>query len=313
MDLPDELWLLVLKHIEVFKRQDITAMALCSRFFCTELEPRLYHTVTLRSAAAFRAFERLALYARNPKNQRFRVRLPRRRVKLVNAADVLVPRVHVLRLVRHLAITFSWVSGGIELATRRSSRAILTACYNVETFYIDRRFSASEVVALIHNQPNVTRAFLANEYFVVAPLILHRGSVMQYLTHIWLNNFCHVTVFPDAFPALTHIVAGFERDVERLEAANVLSARELLRFTRLQRLLLLIPARQPSLRPSSLVSALAALRDRRIYTVTDEVPDSWTFKSIGRWVALTDVRGGGPTWTSGTPVWDGSDEPSLNQ
>jgi len=313
MDLPDELWLLVLKYVEGFERQDITTMALCSRSFCTELEPRLYHTVTLRSAAAFRAFERLALYARNPKNQIFRVRLPRRRVKLVNAADALAPRVHVLRLVRHLAITFTWITGRIDLATQRSIRAILTACSNAETFYVDRRYSADEVVALIHDQPNVTRAFLANDIPLALPLIFHRGSGLQYLTHLWLNNYCYITVFPDAFPALTHIVAGFTSDAEGLEGANVITARELLRFTRLQRLLLLIPARQPSSRPSSLLTALAALRDRRIYTLTEEVPDSFNSKSIGRWVALTDVRGGGTTWTSGTPVWNGSDEPSLNQ
>jgi len=307
MDLPNELWLLVLQYIKGFERQHVAAMARCSWFFHTELQPQLFHTVTLRSAATFQAFEHLALDALKPQIRSFLACFLPRRAKQVHGTNVVSSRVPVLHLVRNLAITFNWVIGRIESATRMSSRTILAACPNVETFYVDRRCSTDEVVALIQDRPNVTRAFLANDSFAVPPLILHRGNGLQCLTHIWLNNFSYFTVDPEVFPALTHIVAGFDGYRAGSENNIANGVRKVLSSSRLQRLLLLIPTRQADLKPTLLTHALAELRDRRIYTVNDYVSVSWSFKSIGRWIALTDVRGDGTTWTSGTPVWDGFD------
>jgi len=310
MDLPNELWLLVLKYVKVSERQHVAAMAHCSWFFYAELRPQLFHTVTLRSAATFQAFEHLALDTLKPQSRGFFSCFLLRRAKQVHEANVVSPRIPVLHLVRNLAITFSWVIGRIENATRMSSRTILTACPNVETFYVDRRCTTDEVVALIQDQPNVTRVFLANDSFVVAPLVLHRGNGLQYLTHIWLNNFSYFIVDPEVFPALTHIVAGFDSEREVSENGIINGVRGMLRPARLQRLLLLIPAQQKDSRPTLSLPALAAIRDRRIYTATDYDPVDWNFESNGRWNALTDVRGGGTTWTSGAPVWDLFDEAS---
>jgi len=121
------------------------------------------------------------------------------------------------------------------------------------------------------------------------------------------------TVDPDAFPVLTHVVAGSDLDIKDCEDMIAIAVSETLRLTSLRRFLFLIPRPVGSPRVAEMTPVwhtLAALQDPRVYAMITLYGhgSSSTSISMWRWTGLTGNQRHSDefTWESGIQVRDAS-------
>jgi len=305
MSLPKELLLLVLDHVEHLPARDVAAMARCSRFLNHELRPRLFHTVTLNTARSLVVLEQFAVNSKQPHwgmlaNHSLR------------GKGSQVPALH---LVKNLATPLQYDMKR-ELSAEDSFSAacnILAACPNIDTVFLD--FNSIKVAELLINSPNVTHLFFVMESPTEPPILLQQENVYQNLTHLWVHDlsvYCSAvqhgaTVTPDAFPALTHLVGGIYPAMIAHTDMVTAGVSEILRFSRLQRFLFLIPVEKgstTSVETMPIWHSLAALHDHRVHVMTVSIPSTkeWVFSSTLQWNKLTSELDTDVTWESGVPV-----------
>jgi len=310
MSLPNELWDLILDHIEQLSACDVAAMSRCSRFHNHRLRAQLFHTVTLSSARSLVALDR---FVKSQQSQwgMLAARVLRRKERRTYSGN----RIPALHLIRNLAIPLHYNMKDNLTAeeTFSAARNILAACPNIDTVFLD--FNSSKAVQLLINSPNVTRLFFVMESPTERPILLQRENVYQNLTHLWVHDrtsCCNAArsgsgVTLEAFPALTHVVGGIYPAMLAHTAMVTAGVSEILRFSRLQRFLFIIPVAKgstTSVEPMPVWHSLAALRDPRVYVMAVSILSAkeWVFSSTLQWNRLTSERDMDVTWESGVPL-----------
>jgi len=312
MSLPTELWALILDHIEHLPACDLAAMSRCSRFLNHKLRPRLFHTVTLSTARSLAAFDR---FVKSEQSQWGMLAARVLRRKEQRGLSVMIRQIPTLHLIRNLAIPLHYHMKDNLTAVGRFSAArnILAACPNIDTVFLD--FDSSSVVELLVQNPKVTRLFFVMESPTERPILLQRENVYQNLTHLWVHDLtscCNAArsgsgVTLEAFPALTHVVAGIYPSMIAHIAMVTAGVSEILRFSRLKRFLFLIPVgggSTTSVEKMPIWHSLAALHDHRVHVMAVSIPSGkeWVFSSTLQWNRLTSECDTDVTWESGVPV-----------